>query len=68
MAERTFEVPGINCKHCTMTIKRELGELEGVTSVSADVDSRMVTVGWQSPATWDDIKALLVEINYPPAE
>jgi copper chaperone CopZ len=68
MAERTFGVPNIHCKHCTMTIKRELGELDGVTSVSADVDSRMVTVEWQSPATWDEVKSLLVEINYPPAE
>jgi copper chaperone CopZ len=68
MAERTFEVPNISCKHCTMTIKREVGDLQGVTSVSADADSRMVTVEWQSPATWDEIKSLLVEINYPPAE
>jgi copper chaperone CopZ len=51
-----------------MTIKRELGELAGVTGVSGDVDSKMVTVEWESPATWDGIQSLLAEINYPPAE
>jgi hypothetical protein len=28
----------------------------------------MVTVEWDDPANWDQIKDLLVEINYPPAE
>ncbi len=30
--------------------------------------SAMVTVEWSEPATWEQIKTLLVEINYPPAE
>ena len=68
MANKTFNVPNITCKHCVMTIKRELGELAGVTSVSGDVDTKMVTVEWESPATWDGIQSLLAEINYPPAE
>jgi copper chaperone len=68
VAEKTFSVPNINCKHCTMTITRELGDLQGVSKVSADLDSKLVTVAWESPATWDEIKSLLTEINYPPAE
>jgi copper chaperone len=68
MTNKTFHVPNISCKHCVMTIKRELGELEGVTSVTGDVETKMVTVEWGSPATWDGIQSLLAEINYPPAE
>ena len=68
MQSKTFEVPNISCKHCTMTIQREVGELPGVQRVQADVDTRQVTVEWDTPATWEQIKALLVEINYPPAE
>jgi len=50
-----------------MTIEREVGELEGVTSVKAEKSTQMVTVEWQEPPTsWDNIQALLVEINYPP--
>ncbi len=64
---RTFRVPNISCAHCVHTIERELGELTGVTSVRADQFSKMVTVEWQETlATWEDIYALLREINYPP--
>lgn len=68
MATKTFRVPNINCNHCVMTIKRELGDLEGVVNVTGDVETRTVTVEWDSPATWDSIKSLLTEINYAPAE
>lgn len=67
MESKTFLVPNISCNHCTHTIKMEVGELAGVKSVAADVDSRQVTVEWDAPASWDDIAALLQEINYPPA-
>jgi hypothetical protein len=49
-----------------MTIQREVGELTGVVSVKAEADSKMVTVEWNEPDTsWDGIRALLEEINYP---
>lgn len=67
MPSKTFEVPNISCGHCVMTIKNELGELAGVSQVQADQTTRIVTVEWDSPATWEQIKALLAEINYPPA-
>ncbi|MBN1811583.1 MAG: heavy-metal-associated domain-containing protein [Anaerolineae bacterium] len=65
MATKTFNVPNISCGHCVMTIERELGELDGVTSVDGDVDAKTVTVAWDAPATEDGIKALLAEVNYP---
>ena len=67
MAAETYSVPNISCGHCVMTIERELGELEGVSSVKADADTRSVTVTWDAPASEDGIKALLAEINYPAA-
>jgi copper chaperone len=67
MATKTFKVPNISCGHCVMTIEREVGELQGVTSVKAEQASKMVTVNWnEPPATWDGIRTLLEEINYPP--
>ena len=44
MASKTFLVPNISCNHCVMTIERELGELEGVASVDADIETKNVTV------------------------
>lgn len=67
MSSKTFTVPAISCGHCTRTIENELSELAGVTHVSADQTTRVVTVEWDAPATWEQIDALLHEINYPPA-
>jgi copper chaperone len=68
MATRTFRIPNISCHHCVMTIKRELGALAGVASVTGDVETKTVTVEWGPPANWEGIRSLLAEINYPPAE
>ena len=65
METKTFQAPAIHCGHCTMTIERELGEMEGIKSVKATQDSKTVTVSWEAPATWDKIKALMDEIGYP---
>lgn len=68
METKTFVVPNISCGHCTRTIENELADLAGVTSVKAEIESRQVTVSWESPASWETINNLLHEINYPPAQ
>ena len=68
MQSKTVNVPDVNCGHCVHTIQNEVGELEGVTKVEASNETKTVTVEWQDPATWEEIKALLAEINYPVAE
>jgi hypothetical protein len=45
----------------------ELSDLSGVQSVQADAASKQVTVEWADPASWEQIEALLREIDYPPA-
>jgi len=66
MESKVVKVPSISCGHCANAIKREVGELDGVTSVSVDLDAKSVTVDWGEPASWDAIEGLLREINYPP--
>ena len=67
MASKTFRVPNISCHHCVMTIQREVSELEGVIAVQGDVATKTVTVEWnEPPASWERIRALLEEIQYPP--
>lgn len=67
MQTKTVSVPSISCGHCVMTIKNEVSEIVGVQSVDASPDTKQVTVQWDSPASWEQIESLLVEINYPPA-
>jgi copper chaperone CopZ len=66
MESKTFKVPAIGCDGCVKTITSELSAQPGIRSVKADKDSKLVTVQWDAPATWDSIEATLTEIEYPP--
>ncbi len=65
MTTVTYNVPAIHCAHCTHTIEMEVGELQGVQSVKADVNSKKVEIKFEAPADEAKIKALLAEIDYP---
>ena len=65
MTTLTYKAPDISCGHCVHTIQTEVGELPGVNSVDAKEDSKLVTIGFDSPATKEQIEALLAEIGYP---
>ena len=68
METKKISIPNISCGHCVMTIKNELSELKGVSKVEGDPNTRMITVDWDAPATLEQIKTHLKEINYPAAE
>lgn len=68
METKTVSVPAISCGHCVHTIQNEVSEIAGVKSVQADEQTKVVTIKWESPATWEQIKATLTEIDYPPVE
>lgn len=63
-----FTIPNISCGHCVKTIQTELGELSGVSTVEGDETTKEVTVTWDLPATIEEIKTTLKEINYPATE
>jgi copper ion binding protein len=65
MTTVTYTVPAISCGHCTHTIETEVGELQGVQTVKAEIDSKKVTITFAEPANEEKIKTLLAEINYP---
>jgi len=65
MEKQTLTIPNISCGHCVMSIKNELGELEGVQSVAGDPENKSITIEWEAPATLETIKNTLKEINYP---
>ena len=67
MEEKTVNIPKISCGHCVMTIKREVGTLEGVKSVEADENTKKVTIKWDPPTTWENISGTLTEVGYPAA-
>jgi len=68
MEKITLSIPTISCEHCVMTIKRELGEIQGIKEVEGDATTKKITVQWDLPATLEQIKSTLKEINYPTAD
>jgi copper chaperone len=65
MTTVSYSVPAIHCEHCTHTIEMEVGELQGVQVVKADLDTKKVQITFDAPATEEKIKTLLAEIDYP---
>jgi copper chaperone CopZ len=65
MEKQTFSIQNISCGHCVMSIKNELSEIEGIKAVDGDPASKTITVEWETPATLEDIRASLKNINYP---
>jgi copper ion binding protein len=64
----TYSIPNISCNHCVHTIQTEVGDLEGVKSVNADLQTKQAVISFEAPATEEQIVALLTEIHYPPAQ
>jgi len=67
MERQILSIPNIRCHHCVMSIKNELGEIQGVSRVEGDPETKEITVEWDAPATLEQIKATLKDINYPVA-
>ena len=65
MEKKSFSIPNISCRHCVMTIKNELNELDGISGVEGDPQKKEITVNWEAPATLEKIRSVLEEINYP---
>jgi copper chaperone len=65
MTTVTYNVPAMHCNHCTHTVEMEVGELEGVQQVKANLDTKKVEITFDTPASEEKIKALLAEIDYP---
>ena len=67
MTTVTYNIPNISCGHCVHTIKMEVSDLAGVTTVEASAEAKTATITFEAPASEDTIKSLLAEINYPAA-
>jgi len=66
--QKTYHVPAIHCNHCAMTIKVELGDLDGISAVDVNVDNKQVAVTYDAPADDSTVRAILSEIGYPAAD
>jgi len=65
METKVFHIANIRCVHCIHTIAMELEQLNGVKKVEGDVNTKIITVNFEAPATEKKIKDLLATIDYP---
>lgn len=63
MTTTTYSVEGMTCVHCKMAVEKEVGAIEGVTSVEASVEAKNVTVTGDNVSV-DDVAAAVEEAGY----
>ena len=66
--KKTFTIPTISCKHCLMSIKRELNYVDGVDYIDGNVEARTVLVEYADEAALDNARAALGEAGYAPVD
>ncbi|NUR88716.1 MAG: heavy-metal-associated domain-containing protein [Nonomuraea sp.] len=64
MSTATYTVTGMTCGHCVSSVKEEVGEVAGVTSVDVDLASGLLTVGSDAPVEPAKIVAAVEEAGY----
>lgn len=66
MESKTFKVPNMTCNGCVSTVRGEIEQIAGVVNVDVNKPAQLVTVEWNTPASWNQIEQALIEIEYPP--
>ncbi|WKD59431.1 heavy-metal-associated domain-containing protein [Corynebacterium caspium] len=64
MAQYTYNVTGMTCGHCEGAVREEISEIAGVTAVSADHKTGLVTVDTEKEIATADIIAAIKEAGY----
>lgn len=63
MATHTYQVEGMTCGHCELSVQEEISEIEGVVTVHADHKTGEVTVEGEG-FNDDQIAAAVDEAGY----
>ena len=59
----SYTVPAMHCGHCERAVKEEVSAVDGVSEVSVDLDTKLVTVTGQA---FDDaaVRTAIAEAGY----
>jgi copper chaperone CopZ len=64
MSEITYTVTGMTCGHCVASVTEEITEIDGVTAVSVDLPTGVVTVTSTHPIDDAAVRAAVAEAGY----
>ncbi|KAB1645049.1 heavy-metal-associated domain-containing protein [Gulosibacter chungangensis] len=64
MTTTTYQITGMTCGHCEMSVREELGEIDGVTSVIASHEVGSAVVESAAPLDIVAVRAAIEEAGY----
>jgi copper chaperone len=64
MSTVTVNVTGMTCGHCATSVREEVGNIPGVTSIDVDLGTGEVTVDSEAPIESGAIKSAVEEAGY----
>ncbi len=62
MSTSTYTVTGMTCGHCVSSVTEEVTEVPGVTGVTVDLESGLLTV--EGDADAEAVRAAVTEAGY----
>ena len=68
MPSATFTVVGMTCGHCVMSVKREVGAIDGVTDLEVQLGSGALIIESERPLDSETVRAAVEEAGYELAE
>lgn len=61
-----LQAPDISCSHCVGAIKSRVGDLEGVSAVDANVETKLVDISFDADkVSLEQIQAEMEDEGYP---
>ncbi|PWH06309.1 heavy metal transporter [Brachybacterium endophyticum] len=64
MTTTTFQVSGMTCGHCEMSVREEVGEVPGVEGVEVSHETGRLVVTSGAPLDQADVLAAVEEAGY----
>ncbi|MFI5782730.1 heavy-metal-associated domain-containing protein [Nocardia sp. NPDC051570] len=64
MATSTYTVTGMTCGHCVSAVQKEIGRIDGVSSVDVDLATGRVLVESAAPISDAEVVAAVDEAGY----
>jgi copper chaperone CopZ len=59
-----FQVTGMTCGHCEMSVREEVGEIPGVTGIEVSHETGRLRVGSEAPVDEAAVLAAVEEAGY----
>lgn len=59
-----FQVTGMTCGHCEMSVREEVGEVPGVTGIEVNHETGLLRVGSEAPVDESAVLAAVEEAGY----